>query len=45
MFVKVEYCGMYPLGSDMELDTVPIMQGEWRVYGKPVVTYGKKKYS
>ena len=42
MFIKVEYCGMYPLGSDMELDTVPIMQGEWRAYGKPAVSYGKK---
>ena len=43
MFVKVEYCGFYPLGSDIELDRIPIMQREWNVYWKPAVTYGKKR--
>ena len=42
MLVKVEYCGFYPLGSDIELGRIPIMQREWNLYRKPVVTYGKK---
>ena len=42
MFVKVEYFGFYPLGSDIELNHIKIMKSKWNVYKKPVVTYGKK---
>ena len=42
MFVKVEYFGFYPLGSDVELNNVPIMKAEWNLYKKAAFTYGKK---
>ena len=42
MFVKVEYFGFYPLGSDVELNNVPIMKTEWNLYKKAAFTHGKK---
>lgn len=42
MLVKVEYLGFYPLGSDMELNNVPIMKADWNLYKKAAFTYGKK---
>ncbi len=42
MFVKVSYLGAYPLGADVELNGVKIMQSDWNEYRKPVFMYGKK---
>ena len=42
MFVKVSYLGAYPLGADVELNGVKIMQSKWNEYRKPVFIYGKK---
>ena len=42
MLIKVEYLGFYPLGSDVELENVPIMKKEWHLYNKAAFTYGKK---
>ena len=42
MFVKVKYLGFYPLGSEIKVHNIPIMQGTWNVFNKPVITYGKK---
>lgn len=42
MFVKVEYFGFYHLGSDAELNNVPIMKAEWNSYKKVAFTYGGK---
>ncbi len=44
MFIKVNYFGSYPLGADVELDGVKIMQSEWNEYKKIVFIFGKKKY-
>lgn len=41
MFVKVSYLGAYPLGADVELNGVKIMQSEWNEYRKAVIMYGK----
>lgn len=41
MFVKVNYLGLYPLGSDIEINNVKIMQYEWNIYRKPIFLYGK----
>ncbi|MBR3843128.1 MAG: hypothetical protein IKM38_07675 [Christensenellaceae bacterium] len=43
MFVKTEYVGFYPLGSDVKINNIEIMKSKWHVYQKPVITYGKKK--
>ena len=42
MLVNVEYFGFYPLGADIELNNIPIMQIKWNLYPKVVFTYGKK---
>ena len=42
MFVKVDYLGFYPLGSDIEFNSIKIMKSEWHTYEKRVFTYGKK---
>ena len=42
MFVKVRYFGFYPLGSDIELNGVKIMQEYWNEYKGIVIPIGKK---
>lgn len=42
MFVKVDYLGFYPLGSDIKINDIEIMKSKWNVYKKPSITYGKK---
>ena len=42
MFVKVSYLGFYPLGSDIEINNIKIMQLDWNEFKKPVLIYGKK---
>ena len=42
MFVAVKYFGFYPLGSDVELDGVKIMQEYWNEYNKFIILIGKK---
>ena len=42
MFLKASYLGFYPLGSDIEINNIKIMQLEWNEYKKPVLIYGKK---
>ncbi len=42
MFVKVNYLGFYPLGSDVKINDIEIMKSKWNVYKKPTITYGKK---
>lgn len=43
MFAVVKYFGFYPLGSDIELNGVKIMQEYWNEYNKFIITIGKKK--
>ena len=42
MFIKVNYLGFYPLGSDVEINGIPFMKLQWHAYKKPVFLYGKK---
>ena len=42
MFVKFNYLGFYPLGSDVKINDIEIMKSKWNVYKKPSITYGKK---
>ena len=42
MFVKVNYFGSYPVGADVALNDVKIMQSEWNEYRKFAFLYGKK---
>ena len=42
MFVKVNYFGFYPLGSDICYNDVKIMQTPWKEYRFPVLVFGKK---
>ncbi len=42
MLIKASYLGFYPLGSDIEINNVKIMQLDWNKYKKPVLIYGKK---
>ena len=42
MFCKVEYFGFYPLGDEVEIDGIKIMQGEWIAYRGLLIPYGKK---
>ncbi len=44
MLIKVEYFGSYPLGAEIELDNVKIIQSEWNKYNNTVFIFGKKKY-
>lgn len=43
MFAVVKYFGFYPLGSDIELNGVKIMQEYWNEYNKFIIPIGKKK--
>ena len=43
MFVKVNYFGFYPLGSDVCYNDVKIMQMPWKEYRFPVLVFGKKQ--
>lgn len=43
MFVAVKYFGFYPLGSDVELNGVKIMQEYWNEYNKFIISIGKKE--
>lgn len=43
MFVKVNYFGFYPLGSDICYNDVKIMQTPWEEYIFPVFVFGKKQ--
>lgn len=43
MFVKVEYLGFYPMGSDVILQNIKIMQEPWNVYKYPTICVGKSK--
>lgn len=42
MFVKAHYFGFYPLGSDIELNGVKIMQLKWNIYKRFVILFGKR---
>ena len=42
MFAKATYLGCYPLGGDLEIDGVKIMQFEWKCLHRPtVLPFGK----
>lgn len=43
MFVKTYYFGFYPLGSDIELNGVKIMQLKWNTYERFVIPFGKRE--
>ena len=43
VFVKVNYFGFYPLGSDVCYNDVRIMQTPWEEYRFPVFVFGKKQ--
>ena len=43
MFVKVNYFGFYPLGSDVCYKDVKIMQTPWESYKSPAFVFGKKQ--
>ena len=42
MIAKVKYFGFYPLGSDVELNGIKIMQEYWNEYDKFIIPIGKK---
>lgn len=43
MFAKVQYLGFYPLGSDVEINSIKIMQTEWKILQKPkLIPIGKE---
>ena len=42
MLVRVNYSGDYPLGSDVKINNVKIMQSIWNEYDKSVIVYGHK---
>ncbi len=42
MLAVVKYLGYYPLGSDVELNGVKIMQEYWNEYDKFIIPIGKK---
>ncbi len=43
MFIRAKYFGFYPLGSDVEIAGVHIMQCEWKVITKAPLCFGHKK--
>lgn len=45
MFIKVDYFGSYPLGSDIKINNIKIMQEEWNIYNKLTMLYGKTNIS
>lgn len=44
MIAAAKYFGFFPLGSDVELNGIRIMQNEWRKYKKPILIVGKKQF-
>ncbi|MBE6531588.1 MAG: hypothetical protein E7679_05855 [Ruminococcaceae bacterium] len=43
MFVKTVYLGCYPLGGDLKINGIKIMQSEWKKIRKPIVfPFGKR---
>jgi hypothetical protein len=42
VFCKVEYLGFYPLGDEVEINGIKIMQSEWTAYRELLIPYGKK---
>ncbi|MDY2880113.1 MAG: hypothetical protein SOT34_04165 [Candidatus Borkfalkiaceae bacterium] len=45
MIVKAKYFGFYPLGSDVDVNGVHIMQREWKIVSGLVFVIGSKKIS
>ncbi len=43
MIAKANYFGCLPLGSDVMIDEIKIMQSQWTAYTKPVFLFGKKQ--
>lgn len=44
MFVKLYYLGYFPLGNEMTLNSVKIMQSEWEPVVRPsTFTYGRRE--
>ena len=42
MLAKAIYLGCYPLGGDLEIDGIRIMQSEWKCLHRPIVLpFGK----
>ena len=42
MLAKAIYLGYYPLGGDLEIDSIKIMQFEWKCLLRPIIlTFGK----
>ena len=42
MLAKVTYLGYYPLGGDLEIDGIKIMQFEWKCLLRPIILpFGK----
>lgn len=42
MLAKAIYLGYYPLGGDLEIDGIKIMQFEWKTLSRPTIfTFGK----
>ena len=42
MFTKTVYLGYYPLGGDLEINGIKVMQSQWKKLHKPVVLpFGK----
>ena len=42
MLAKATYLGYYPLGGDLEIDGIRIMQSEWKCLHRPIVLpFGK----
>lgn len=45
MLVKAKYFGYYPLGSDVDIHGVHIMQREWKIVSGSIFVIGSKKIS
>ncbi|MGN0814121.1 MAG: hypothetical protein ACI4MH_02680 [Candidatus Coproplasma sp.] len=45
MIVKAKYFGFYPLGSDVDVNGVHIMQREWKIVSGSAFVIGSKKIS
>ena len=42
MFAKATYLGYHPLGGDLEIDGIKIMQCEWKCLHRPIILpFGK----
>mgnify|MGYP003303133181 CR=1 FL=1 len=44
MFAKAVYLGYYPLGGDLEISGIKVMQAEWMQLRKPAVFAFGKSY-